>query len=154
MTNTNCLEGIKCPACGNEDRFRIAGTAVFTVTDEGAEDHGDIEWDDDSYADCPDCFRHGTLKDFRAQPSSPVAAASDPAKKPYSVLLLYPDYASDNYGQETYYAWVQAPDPIAAVAEAQRQAVAAQIIDIDDPIDFHPLLVTQGHHYGQPLSNN
>src|SRR3954447_1650420 len=29
-------------------------------------------------------------------------AASEPAKKPYSVLLLYPDYANDT-GTETYY---------------------------------------------------
>ena len=65
MTNTNCLEGIKCPACGNEDRFRIAGRTLFTVTDEGTEDYGDSEWDDDSYAECTECYRHGTLKDFR-----------------------------------------------------------------------------------------
>jgi hypothetical protein len=69
MTNTNCLEGIKCPACDNEGRFRIAGTAVFTVTDDGTEDHGDIEWDDGSYAECTGCGRHGTLKDFKAKPS-------------------------------------------------------------------------------------
>ena len=83
MTNTNCLEGIKCPACGNEDRFRIAGTTVFIVTDEGTEDHGDIEWDDDSYADCPECFRHGTLKDFRAKPAplpAPATAAHTPGR--------------------------------------------------------------------------
>jgi predicted RNA-binding Zn-ribbon protein involved in translation (DUF1610 family) len=75
MTNTNCLEGIKCPACGNEEQFRIAGRALFTVTDDGTEDHGDIEWDDDSYADCPECGRHGTLRDFRAEPAPPA----DPA---------------------------------------------------------------------------
>lgn len=69
MTNSNCLEGIKCPACGNEDRFRIACTTVFTVTDEGTEDHGDIEWDDDSYAECPECGRRGTLKVFKPKTS-------------------------------------------------------------------------------------
>jgi hypothetical protein len=66
MTNTNCLEGIQCPACSNEDRFRIAGTSLFTVTDEGTEDHGDVEWDDGSYAECPECGRRGALKDFKA----------------------------------------------------------------------------------------
>ena len=69
MTNTNCLEGIKCPACGNEDRFRIAATSLFTVTDDGTEDYTEVDWDDDSYADCPECHRHGALKDFRAKPS-------------------------------------------------------------------------------------
>lgn len=75
------------------------------------------------------------------------------AKTPFSVLLLYPDYANDG-GTETYYAFVEAADSIAAVAVAQRQAVAAQIgvdIELDD---FAPLLVTEGHHYGQPMFNN
>jgi hypothetical protein len=75
-----------------------------------------------------------------------------PAATPYSVLLLYPDYASRQYGEETYYAFVTAADPIEAVANAQAQAVAAQEgVEIDDPEDFAPLLVTLGHHYGQPL---
>ena len=65
MTNTNCLVNIKCPDCGNEDRLRIAATAVFTVTDDGTDDYGDVEWDDNSYAECAERHRHGTLKDFR-----------------------------------------------------------------------------------------
>jgi hypothetical protein len=80
MTNTNCLENIKCPDCGNEESFRIAGTAIFTVTDDGTEDYGDIEWDDDRYAECRECHRHGTLKDFRVTtqpPSGHEQATSD-----------------------------------------------------------------------------
>jgi hypothetical protein len=64
MTNTNCLENIKCPACGNEESFRIAAKTIATVTDDGVDDYGDMEWDDDSYAECGECCRHGTLKDF------------------------------------------------------------------------------------------
>jgi hypothetical protein len=64
MTNTNCLENIKCPECGNEHTFHIAATTTATVTDEGVEDYTDMEWNDDSYADCAQCFHHGTLKDF------------------------------------------------------------------------------------------
>ena len=70
----------------------------------------------------------------------------------YSVLLLYPDYANDS-GTETYYAFVEASDPRDAIAVAQREAAIAQLADIDDPTDFAPLLVTLGHHYGQPLFN-
>jgi hypothetical protein len=73
-------------------------------------------------------------------------------KKPYSVLLLYPDYANDS-GTETYYAFVEAPDELEAVAVAQRQAVAAQDGVEIAPDDFAPLLVTQGHHYGEALFN-
>lgn len=65
MTNTNCLENIKCPACGNEESFRIAARTMVTVIDQGVEDHGDMEWDVDSYAECGECCRHGTLKDFK-----------------------------------------------------------------------------------------
>ena len=79
-------------------------------------------------------------------------AGSDPAKKPYSVLLLYPDYANDS-GTETYYAFVEASDQIAAVSVAQRKAVAAQSVEIDDPADVAPLLVTQGRHASEPLFN-
>jgi hypothetical protein len=66
MTNTNCLEGIQCPQCGNADRFRIAATSIFTVTDDGTEGHGDVEWDDGSHAECAACRHRGVLKDFRA----------------------------------------------------------------------------------------
>jgi hypothetical protein len=64
MTNTNCLENIKCPECGNEESFRITATAVFTVFDDGTDDHGDVEWGDDSYAECTRCHHHGAVKDF------------------------------------------------------------------------------------------
>jgi hypothetical protein len=84
------------------------------------------------------------------EPAPPLG--NDPADKPYSVLLLYPDYANDN-GYETYYAFVEAPDPIAAVAVAQRQAVEAQEGIEIEPDDFVPLLMTEGHHEGQPLFN-
>ena len=79
-------------------------------------------------------------------------AGNDPTKRPYSVLLLYPDYANDS-GTETYYAFVEALDPIDAVALAQREAVTAQDGMDGDPGDFAPLLVTPGHNYGEPLFN-
>lgn len=86
-----------------------------------------------------------------------AAASTDVAIRPYSVLLLYRDYANDG-GNETYYAWVKAPDPITAIADAQRQAQEANEWDIPenyaDPNDFVPLLVTEGHHCGQPISND
>jgi hypothetical protein len=79
-------------------------------------------------------------------------AGSDPVQNPYSVLLLYPDYADDT-GYETYYALVEAADPDEAVAVAQREAVAAQDGIEIEPDDFHPLLVTPGHHDSEPLFN-
>jgi hypothetical protein len=82
--------------------------------------------------------------------STPDAAGA--ATKPHSVLLLYPDDL-DATGYETYYAFVEASDATDAVAVAQRQAAAAQSIAIDDPADFRPLLVTEGHHRSEALWN-
>ena len=42
---------------------------------------------------------------------------------------------------------------IEAVAQAQREAALAQDGVEIEPDDFAPLLVTPGHHYGEPLFN-
>jgi DNA-directed RNA polymerase subunit RPC12/RpoP len=70
MTNTNCLEGLRCPHCGNEDRLLIVATVVAEVTDDGADvaspQYGNgFEWDDDSNTRCPECDRAGPLSGFR-----------------------------------------------------------------------------------------
>jgi hypothetical protein len=84
--------------------------------------------------------------------ASPSPQGGTHGKRPYSVLLLYPDYANDS-GTETYYAFVDAADPIDAVTQAQRQASEAQDgIDIE-PDDFAALLVTQGHPCSEALFN-
>jgi hypothetical protein len=71
MTNTNCLEGICCPKCGQEDQLRIAATISCLVTDDGSDPVGDHEWDDDSPTSCPECGFNGGLKDFRKLPPDP-----------------------------------------------------------------------------------
>ena len=65
MANENCLEGFGCPCCGQKDEFLITATAQFVVRDDGTDDYHDVEWDDDSYCECPSCHHHGTVKDFR-----------------------------------------------------------------------------------------
>jgi hypothetical protein len=77
---------------------------------------------------------------------------TESGKTPYSVLLLYPDYATDS-GTETYYAFVTALDPTEAVAVAQREAAGSQAPLYIPPEDFAPLLVTAGHHRSEPLFN-
>jgi hypothetical protein len=72
--------------------------------------------------------------------------------KPYSVLLLYPDYLDDT-GYETHYALVDADDPMTAVSVAQSQAADAQQSEHINPVDFHPLLVILGHHRAEALFN-
>jgi len=69
MTNENCLQGIKCPKCGNEDRFFIVATIVADVTDDGADiaKHTDMDWNDASHTRCPDCGETGELCQFRTK---------------------------------------------------------------------------------------
>jgi sarcosine oxidase delta subunit len=63
--NTNCLENVACPFCGNRDRFVIGITATFDVFDNGTGYQiGDNEWDDKSYIRCGDCDERGTVGDF------------------------------------------------------------------------------------------
>ena len=66
--------------------------------------------------------------------------------KPYSVLLLYPDYFADNFGQDTFFTHVEALGPKEAVRTAQHEIQTANQQEVDDPTDFYPLLVIEGHH--------
>lgn len=66
MTNSNCLEGVACPSCGQEDRFKIVARIMCEVTDDGSEPiDGNHEWDDESVCVCPDCDHTGILKEFQ-----------------------------------------------------------------------------------------
>lgn len=82
MTNTNCLEGLRCPKCGNEDRFFIIGGAQFEVTDDGSDTVGDHEWDDHSPMSCPECNHEGKVRDFRD-----LATDSEALKQQVDVTL-------------------------------------------------------------------
>jgi hypothetical protein len=65
MSNTNCLQGMCCPACGQADRFDIQAQSLFTMVDDGADHHADVEYDDGSYCECPACGHSGIVHDFR-----------------------------------------------------------------------------------------
>lgn len=69
--------------------------------------------------------------------------------KNFTVLLLYPDYMSDNFGQDTYLAHVKAED----VKGAQRVAQLKLLRNLGkdyagtvDPNDYAVLMVIEGHH--------
>jgi len=57
-----CIEGMKCPECGQHEEFKIAGTSVFKVTEDGTDFGGDVEWDNQNYAECPECGWSGTVR--------------------------------------------------------------------------------------------
>lgn len=64
MANSNCLRGMACPECGNEDWFCIEISAWSEVTDDGTGDIGDVEWDSTSGCRCPECHKEGIVADF------------------------------------------------------------------------------------------
>ncbi len=117
---------------------------------------GEFEDRDDEALDCEgpcnvrERQQDGTWREVPRAEWEEERPVSSGLGKPFSVLLLYPDYAKDS-GTETYYGFVVAADAMNAVTAARAQAVAAQTgVDIE-PDDFAPLLVTEGHHHGEAL---
>ena len=67
-----CLQGIVCPKCGHNEVFRIYASSWFRVDDDGAEDHADVEWDDDSQIHCFECGHNGAIREFRVEHQASV----------------------------------------------------------------------------------
>lgn len=63
--NNNCLKGVRCPKCKQEDMFYIHAKTKVRVTDDGAQDSGDIGWDDQSHTECTSCYLSGPMKLFK-----------------------------------------------------------------------------------------
>ena len=63
--NTNCLEGLACPKCGQAEMLKISAHCVVEVTDDGTGDAANFEWYDEDNASCPSCHYFGTLATFR-----------------------------------------------------------------------------------------
>lgn len=62
--NENCLEDIACPKCGYRSQFSISSQCSFVMSDDGEEDHGDIDYDRYSMAQCMDCRHLAPLAKF------------------------------------------------------------------------------------------
>ncbi len=68
--------------------------------------------------------------------------------KKYTVLLLYPDYLANQYGEETYLSWTESKGPEQAISLAQAEAFEESEYDPQsgDPSDFAVLICIEGHH--------
>lgn len=80
--------------------------------------------------------------------SEQFGAAEHLPLKPYTMLLLRPDYEADNYGQDTYLAHVEATDPCHAAEVAQAEAMKVDghtEEDETDPGDYFVLFTADGH---------
>jgi len=65
MANENCLEGMMCPKCAQEDLFSIVSTCIAEWSDDGTENEKEMEFDDDSNCRCVECNFSGKVKDFK-----------------------------------------------------------------------------------------
>lgn len=70
------------------------------------------------------------------------------AEKEYTVILLYPDYMTDDYGADIFVSSAFAEDPRRAVELVQEEAAAANSDDIEerDSKDFRCIGVIEGGH--------
>ena len=65
MPNENCLAGIRCPKCKQEDKFFIYSQVELEVTDDGTDfPSGDVSWEATSPIRCAECNALGTVADF------------------------------------------------------------------------------------------
>jgi hypothetical protein len=66
--------------------------------------------------------------------------------KQYTVVLIYPDYAANQYGEEFWTTQVHADDVPSAQLQAQLEAMEANEYDTEDsdPNDWAPVFVCEG----------
>jgi hypothetical protein len=81
MTNTNCLDAMQCPNCRSFEPFKIAVKTIMKVFDNGTDDHGDTEWDADSYCECCECGFFATVADFSKTSPEAEALTDAPEQK-------------------------------------------------------------------------
>ena len=57
MTNTNCLQGMRCPKCGSEGPVSVEISAVVLMHDDGFDNStiSDTAWELDSFCQCGQC---------------------------------------------------------------------------------------------------
>jgi len=95
--NMNCLEGIKCPGCGQTDEFLVYASMWVSLTDDGTDPHADsvdnmggTEYDENSPTRCPKCDYEGELGEFdlripKVTPEQTIATAeAEDAEYPLS----------------------------------------------------------------------
>lgn len=65
MTNVNCLAGLACPQCGQDELIQVQMSVWGDLIDNGVAEYGESEFGDTSKAYCSECDFAGTLADFK-----------------------------------------------------------------------------------------
>jgi len=65
--NTNCLEGLRCPACASLGPYWIEVTTSIKYYDDGSDEVQGGEWEDESPATCCNCGFCGVVGDLQVE---------------------------------------------------------------------------------------
>ncbi len=63
--NSDYLDGMACPDCGQWDEFIIHVSGYVIVDDDGIQEDADYEWSNDSHCECRKCGFKGKVRDFK-----------------------------------------------------------------------------------------
>lgn len=128
-------QGMRCPGCGSTGPFKVAVSGHVSVE---VPNHGmrgrSLKFDGGSQCACESCDYTGTVRDFR--PATPGT---------YTAVLLYPDYATGDYGADIFVECATAREPEQAAHEVQKMASVANDGDIPAE-DFRVIAVFAGDH--------
>jgi hypothetical protein len=56
--------GLRCPECGQEDKFQIDATVTLTVVGDDVSSEPDNTWESSSFTVCLGCDHEGTAAEF------------------------------------------------------------------------------------------
>lgn len=127
-------EEMKCLKCEMDGLFGITMSSQVFVTagDDVSCEFDEMIFDGASACECTRCKFRGRVRDFR-----PTALGW------YTAVLMYPDYATDDYGCDVFVQSSQAEDPYKAAKAIQKMASEANAGDIP-PEDFRVVTVFAG----------
>jgi len=69
--NINCMLGLRCPKCGQDDELIVWAEVPVSLVDDGTDPHADSikglggpEWTEESITLCPECRWQSVMRDF------------------------------------------------------------------------------------------
>ena len=93
--NTNCLVGMRCPKCGCEDEILVRAEMWVSLQDDGTDPFsdslkmlGDVAYDGDSDAACPECGHEGKLGEWERERMTPSRKTGDHAVERTIALVV------------------------------------------------------------------
>lgn len=75
-----------------------------------------------------------------------MVSAVGKSKRKYTVILLYPEYSTDNFGQETYAGHAFTSTPEQAIKAIRRECRVGMSTTIERLEDLYCIFVCEGHH--------